>query len=171
MKRMMFGVFGALLVAGLAGVLSSPASAGGGYDGYGEGGCNCNGPVTRVVNAGTQVITHERVVNTHRVVPQVNVVNHNRVVLHRRVVVNREIVVHHNTTEYRHITVNRINTAHRFQTVHKQQVVNRYVNTNSQSHVSKTVRGTNCNCAPGQAGYRGKSYWREQQREALRSRN
>jgi hypothetical protein len=172
MKRSVCSVLGALLVAGLAAALSSPASAGGryGYDGYGDGGCNCNGPVTRVVNAGTQVITHQRVVNTNRVVPSVHVVNHNRVVLHRRTIVNREIVLHRNNTEYRNITVNRINTAHKFQTVHRRQVVNRYVNTASHRHVSKTVQGTNCNCAPGQSGYRGEAYWRQQQRYAIRSR-
>jgi hypothetical protein len=170
MKRMFAGILGALLVLGLAGALSSPAAAGGGYDyGYGPD-CNCNGPISQVVNAGTQVVTTHRTINTNRVVPRVRVIDRNRVVLHQRTVVHRQIVTHRHNTEHRNVTINRINTAHKFRTVHKNQLVRRDVNTNTSSHVSRTVRGRDCNCAPGQAGYRGMEYWREQQRYAVRSR-
>lgn len=165
MKRMFAGVFGALLVIGLAGALSNPAAAGG-YDGN----CNCSGPVTQVVNAGTQVITTHRTINTNQIVPHVRVINRNRVILHRRTVVHREIVTRRHNTENRYLTVNRINTAHRFQTINKKQVVYRRVNTSSSSHRTRTVKGRDCNCAPGQANYRGDGYWRKHKGGAVRSR-
>jgi hypothetical protein len=167
MKRMFGNILGALLVFGLAGAFSDPASAGGGRDyGYGPD-CYCNGPVTQVVNAGTQVITSHRTITTNRIVPRVRVIDRNRVILHRRLIVHRQIVTHRHNTEYRDITVNRINTAHKFQTVHRNEVVRRDVNTNSRSRVTRTVKGRDYNCAPGQAGYRGMRYYRN----AIRARN
>jgi len=165
MKRMS-SVFGALLVFGLVGALSTPASADGrGYNGGGgrySDDCNCDGPVHRVVNAGTQVITRHRTVTTNRVVPRVvRVEDRNRVIVHQRTIVHRNIVTHRRNTEHRNITVRRINTAHKFRTVHKQQTVNRRVNTNTRSQGVRTVKGRDCNCAPGQSGYRGMTYWRK----------
>jgi hypothetical protein len=166
MKRMFAGILGALLVAGLVGTSSSEASAGGrGHHRYSRG-CNCDGPVVRVVPAGTEYVITRQVINTHRVVPRVRVIDHNRVIVHRRTVVHRHIVLHRNHTHYKNITVNRINTAHRFQTVHKRQVVHRTVNTKSSSYRTRTVR-RDCNCGPGQKGYRGMKYYRK---HAVRSR-
>jgi len=170
MKRMFAGVFGALLVLGLVGALSTPASAGG--DGYDRGrrydaGCNCYGPVVKIVNAGTQVITSHRTITTNRVIPRVRVIDRNRVIVHRRTIVHRQIVTHRHNTEHRNVTVNRINTAHRFEIVRKNQIVRRNVNTSSQSHRTQTVKGRDCNCAPGQSGYRGMAYYRQ----AISARN
>lgn len=166
MKRMS-SVFGALLVFGLVGALSGPAAADG--QGYGNGNgrnynndCNCDGPVVRVINAGTQVVTSHRTVRTNRVVPRVvRVEDKNRVIVHQRTVLHRNVVTHRNNTENRNIVVRRINTAHKFRTVHKNQTVHRRVNTNTTSRGVRTVRGRDCNCAPGQSGYRGMSYWRK----------
>ena len=173
MKRMFAGIVGTLLVVGLAGVLSSPAAAGGrGYDrgGYGYGqDCDCNGPVVKVVPAGTQVVTSHRTVTTNRVIPRVQVREKNRVIVHQRTIVHRKIVTHRHNTEHRNVTINRINTAHKFRTVHRNQVVHRRVNTQSNSHVTRNVKGRDCDCAPGQAGYRGMKYYRHQL--AIRARN
>lgn len=168
MKRILAGVFGALLVFGLVGALSTPASAGGGRGGY-DAACNCYGPVVKVIPAGTQVVTSHRTVTTNRVVPNVRVIDRNQVVVHRRTVVHRQIVTHRHNTEHRNITVNRINTAHKFQTVHKNEVVRRNVNTSSTSHQTKTVKGRDCNCAPGQAGFKGMKHYRQQM--AISARN
>jgi len=168
MKRKFGGLIAALAVCGLAAALSTPASAGGrGYgDGYGPD-CNCDGPVVQVIPAGTQVVTSHRTVTTNRVIPRVQVRDRNRVVVHQRTIVHRQIVTHRHNTEHRNITVNRINTAHKFRTVHKNQVVRRNVNTSTQTHRSRTVKGRDCNCAPGQAGYRGMAYYRQ----AISARN
>lgn len=166
MKRKILGVFAAALMSAGAATLATPAAAGG----YGRGECNCYGPVTQVVNAGTRVYTTRRVVTTNRVIPHIHVVNHNRVILHRRTIVHRVIVVHRHNTVEDNITVNRINTAHRFQTVHRRQVVVHNVYTHSRRHESRTVRGRDCNCGPGEAGYHGR--WRSSygHRYAIRSR-
>ena len=158
MKRMFSGVFAALLVAGLVGALSAPASAGG--RGYRDD-CNCDGPVTKVVPAGTQVVTSHRTVTTNRVIPRVQVRDKNRVIVHRRTILHRQIVTHRHNTEHRNVTVNRINTAHKFETVRRNQVVHRRVNTRSQSNVVRNVKGRDCNCAPGQPGFRGMAYFRK----------
>jgi hypothetical protein len=166
MKRMFAGIFGALLVLGLVGALSTPASAGGyGYNAA----CNCYGPVVKIVNAGTRVITSHRTFTTNRVIPRVRVIDRNQVIVHRRTVVHRKIVTHRHNTHHRHVTVNRINTAHKFETVHKNQVVNRRVNTSSRSHSSKTVKGRDCECAPGQRNFKGMAHWRKH--AAISSRN
>lgn len=160
MKRMFAGVFGALLVCGLAAAAATPVAAQpygeeyeGGYSGSGR--CNCNGPVTQVVNAGTQYVTTRRVINTQSVVPHVRVVDHTRVVLHRRTIVHRQIIVHRHATIDRNITVNRMNTAHRFVTVNRNEVRNVNENSRRSTHEQRTVRGRDCNCGPGQANYRG----------------
>ena len=168
MKRKILGVFAAVLVSGLAAAVATPASAGG-YR-Y-NAGCNCYGPVTQVVNAGTQVYTTRRVVTTNRVVPHVRVVNHNRVVLHRRTVVHRQIVVHRHNTIEKDITINRINTAHRFQTVHRNRVVHRNVYTHQRRHVTRTVKGRECNCGPNGRAYRTSWHHGRGSRYAIRSRD
>ena len=178
MKRMFAGILGALLVVGLA-ALTTPASAGGnGFNGYENGNghgrrwdaaCNCFGPVVKVVNAGTQVVTSHKTFTTNQVIPRVRVIDRNQVIVHRRTIVHRKIVTHRHNTEHRNITVNRINTAHKFETVHKNQVVKRRVNTASSSSATKTVKGRDCECAPGQRNFKGMAHWRHQQ--AISARN
>jgi hypothetical protein len=177
MKRMFAGVFGALLVAGLAVAFSIPAAAGGGYGRYGGYGgydrygpdCNCDGPVVKVVPAGVQVVTTRRVIHTRQVVPHVRVIDKNRVIVHRRTVLHRHIVLHRHNVEHRNITIKRINTAHKFQTVHKKQVVHQRQNTASRSHVMRKVKGRDCECAPGQKNFKGMAHWRQQ--VAISARN
>jgi hypothetical protein len=172
MKRMFAGVFGALLTLGLAGALATPAAAGGyvrGYGNWGGGGCNCYGPVSQVVDAGTEVVTTRRFIDTASVVPHVRVIDHTRVVLHRRTILHRQIIVHRHHTIDKDITVNRMNTAHRFQTVHKRKVENVYRNTRSRVHETRTVKGKDCNCGPGQANYKGKASWKGD--EVIRARD
>jgi hypothetical protein len=162
MKRLFAGVSGALLVVGLAAALTASAARAGGYVHAGSwgGGCNCYGPVSQIVDAGTEVVTTRRVINTTSVVPHVQFVDHTRVVLHRRTILHRQIIVHHHHTIDKDITVHRMNTAHRFQTVHKRQVEHINENTRSRVHETRTVKGKDCNCGPGQPNYKGPSSWK-----------
>lgn len=169
MKRIFAGAFGAIVVCGLA-ALAGPAAAGGYYR-HGSYGCDCEGPVTRIVNAGTQVVTTRRVIVTNTVVPHVHVVNHTRVILHRRTILHREIVVHRHNTIDRDITVNRINVAHRFQTIHRRQVINLHENTHRTVHETRTVRGHDCNCGMTPAGYHHKHHWRSHGGRAMHMRD
>lgn len=164
MKRMFFGLSGALLVCGVAG-LGAPAAAAGGYA------CGCNLPVSQIVSDGTQVVTTRRVIATTSVIPHIHVVDHTRVILHRRTILHREIIVHRHDTIDWDITVHRMNVAHRFQVVHRTQVKNVYENTHHTVHESRTVRGRDCNCGPGEANYRGGSTWRANNRAVIRPRD
>lgn len=154
MKNAHAGLFGALLVVGLAGATTTVAVAGGyGYEG---GNCYCNVPAssvsrsTRVVNEAPRVIVHTRVVTTNRVVPHVRVHEHQNIVIHRRLVVNRNIIVHRQNVLEKNIIVNRTKTIHRY----AESTRNTVENKNQVNRRTVTVH-RNCNCGPGEVGYRG----------------
>ena len=157
MKKVHSGLLGALLVFGLVGI-SVPAALAGGYGEEGDGNCYCNVPAssvtrsTRVVNEAPRVITHTRVVTTNRVVPHVSVNEHQNIVIHRRLVLNKNIIVHRQNVLEKNIIVNRNKTIHRYAESTRNVVENK----NQINRRSVTLH-RNCNCGPGEVGYRGGS--------------
>ena len=144
--KYMYTAFLALLLAGMATLVATPASA----DGYRyDPGCNCNRPVssTRTVREAPRVIVNTRVVNERKVVPRHRTIEENQLVVHVRPVIRREIVLHRQHIHYQNIITKRINTINRFrEEVQNGGTTNRYATSTSSSTSYRTVQGSNCNC-------------------------
>ena len=161
MKHLCSAFFGALLVLGLAGVPSIPASA----DGRWDPACNCHRPdssynTRREVRAPAQVHHNTRVVNHTRVVRgNTKLIQENQLVVHVKPVVNRTVVVHRTNTIVKDLVVKRTNVTHKHREVVSNETVNRYENGGTR-HVTefRSVRGRDCNCYGGSSRYREATY-------------
>lgn len=151
MKHMRKAFYGALLVLGLAAILSDAALAAGyRWDPV----CNCRRPdheynTRKVVRAAPVVNTNTRYVDHTNVVKRTRLIQENRLVVHVRPVINRTVVVHRQNTVVRNITLRKVNTTNRVEAVHRNETVNRYVQGSTRVvNETRMVRGVDCNCGP-----------------------
>jgi hypothetical protein len=139
---------GALLVAGLTGVASLPAAAGGTHW---DPSCNCRRPdavITkkRYVHARPRVVVHKRYVKRTRYVRgKTKLLQENRVTVHVRPVIHREVVVHRTNTIVKDVLLYRVRHINRYRNVYRSQRVDVY-RPGSVRHVLEVRRVRGCGC-------------------------
>jgi hypothetical protein len=149
----------ALLLLGLACVISKPAQAQERY--RWDTACGCRRPdfeyyTRRYERMAPRIVTHERVVDHTRVVRgDTRLIQENRLIVHVRPVVIREVVVHRTNTIVKDVVLHRIRTTNKLREEFRREVVNRSVE-GSLRHilVRREVRAANCGCGLNRRRYR-----------------
>jgi hypothetical protein len=111
----------------------------------------CRGPVSKVVQGRTRVVTlAPRVIQERQILRPVRVVDQNRVILHRNTVIYRRPVIVHRQVMVRPVIIHRQNVAHRYVTQHRTVTERRYVTRHVQGPpVHRYVRGITKVCPGG----------------------